>query len=872
VTARRLLERLAGGAAARPLPVLVACAALALIGAALAAGLHPSTGTDTLVGAGSGAGRATTELHERFGDDAVVVLIRERLPDLVDTADLGRLIKLEGCLGGKVPRGAKPYGPRGGPCYGLAERRPARAVYGPGTFLFEAVNAVQDALLSRLSQGRDTVRRAGEAARGLARGRGLSRARQETLAREAERIAQVKLQTDLARIALRAGLSGIPRIDDKGFINSIVFDATRGASTPKARFAYLFPSADAALVSVRLRPGLSDAERERAIGLIRRAVALPEFKLRRGGTYTVTGVPVLASGLAGRIGHAIGVLLVGALFVMALTLLVAFRARPRLLPLAVALAAAGVTFGAVRLAGAGLTMASIAVLPVLIGLAVDYAIQFQSRVAEAGDVGRGAAAGAPTIATAGLATAVGFLVLLLSPVPMVRGFGLVLVLGVLVALALTFTGDAAALAVLRDRPPGAPARGLGAAARGAGEIVSGLPGIPRARRAGAARGRAALALAIRRPERVLAVGLALAALGWAAEARTDVVSDVTRLVPQDLGALRDIEALQAATGVAGELDVLVQARDVTDPEVVAWMTSFQRRALARAGYRTDRACGRARLCPALSLPDLFSTGPKLTTGAQVRKLLATVPPYFSQAVVSPDRRAANIAFGIRLMPLSEQQELIEDLRGRLDPPAGVQARLAGLPVLAAEANDRLASPWRRLGLLAAGLLAVGLALWAAFRDRRRALVPLVPIALATGWASLAVAPIALNPMSATLGALVVAISTEFSVLLSERYRQERVAGHGVEAALHRAYRSTGAAVVASGLTAIAGFAVLALSEIAMLRNFGLVTVLDLSIALVGVLLVLPAVLVLHERGALLALPRRALGGLPSRPRRAAPDA
>ena len=35
------------------------------------------------------------------------------------------------------------------------------------------------------------------------------------------------------------------------------------------------------------------------------------------------------------------------------------------------------------LVGASLTMASIAVLPVLIGLAVDYAIQFQSRVDEA---------------------------------------------------------------------------------------------------------------------------------------------------------------------------------------------------------------------------------------------------------------------------------------------------------------------------------------------------------------------------------------------------------------------------------------------------------------------------------------------------------
>jgi predicted RND superfamily exporter protein len=100
----------------------------------------------------------------------------------------------------------------------------------------------------------------------------------------------------------------------------------------------------------------------------------------------------------------------------------------------------------------------------------------------------------------------------------------------------------------------------------------------------------------------------------------------------------------------------------------------------------------------------------------------------------------------------------------------------------------------------------------------------------------------------TLGALVIAISTEFSVLLAERYRQERRGGHAPADALRRTYGSTGAAVLASGATAIAGFAVLAVSDIRMLRDFGWVTVVDLTVSLLGVLVVLPAVLVLAERG------------------------
>jgi hypothetical protein len=130
-------------------------------------------------------------------------------------------------------------------------------------------------------------------------------------------------------------------------------------------------------------------------------------------------------------------------------------------------------------------------------------------------------------------------------------------------------------------------------------------------------------------------------------------------------------------------------------------------------------------------------------------------------------------------------------------------------------------------------------------------VPLVPIALATGWSALVLwlIRVPLNPLSAMLGALVIAISTEFAVLLAARFRSERAAGHAPAEALRRTYGSTGAAVLASGATAIAGFAVLALSDIRMLREFGIVTVVDLTISLLGVLVVLPAVLVLAERRA-----------------------
>src|SRR5439155_20886317 len=109
------------------------------------------------------------------------------------------------------------------------------------------------------------------------------------------------------------------------------------------------------------------------------------------GQYVVSGVRIVVQGLAGALKDALLVLLAAAALLMAATLGLVFRSRLRLLPLALALATAAVTFGLLGLVGGSLTMASIAVLPVLIGLAVDYAIQLHARFDEAVASGRSGA-------------------------------------------------------------------------------------------------------------------------------------------------------------------------------------------------------------------------------------------------------------------------------------------------------------------------------------------------------------------------------------------------------------------------------------------------------------------------------------------------
>src|SRR5579884_565960 len=394
---RERLERLAGAAARRPLLTLGIVLALALVGGVLALGLSTDTGDSAFVSSSSPSFRATASDQRHFGGDPVVILIRERLTDLVETRDLGTVSELEACLAGQqitpnqtlgsftsVPaKQARPYGGWRSPCGGLMRTRSVEVVYGPGTFLNRAVAAVSSAEQSMMAGAGTAVRQAAQEACQLALARHLGAKQCQAAAQAAAQLEYAKQLQQMEQLYLTSGIKGAPRIDDPQFIPQIVFDPIRGVGQPKARFAYLFPTAGSALIQARLRPNLTPDQRSQAISWIRQAVRMPRFRLAYGGTYTVSGVPVVINDLGNVITGSIALLVIVALVVMAVALLLVFRSRLRLLPLAIALAAVGITFGATEVVGGSLTMASIAVLPILIGLAVDYAIQLQSRMQEA---------------------------------------------------------------------------------------------------------------------------------------------------------------------------------------------------------------------------------------------------------------------------------------------------------------------------------------------------------------------------------------------------------------------------------------------------------------------------------------------------------
>ncbi len=483
----RLLSALAGGAARRPLLVLAIAAALGVGGAGLALTLRPSAASDTFVGRSSSAYRATQRFYRAFGEEPVDVMVKGSLQKLLLSSDLDRLTGLEGCLSGNVPVAAlAKEGGRDGPCGQLAALHTVKVVIGPGTFLEEAAEQIDQQLSTQGAQAERQARAAEQAIyrAALARGRGSVEAHK--LGAEASKLTLERYAQQLELLGAEYGLTAPPELNDPSFVERVVFDNTAELpGTPKQRFAYLFPSREAALISVRMRAGLDEAQRTRTIALIRRAVAMPQWRLQHGEHYLITGEPVIVADLTSSITHAIELLLVAVLLVMALTLGLVFRGRPRLLPLGLAVLATALTFGALAAVGASLTVAQVAVLPVLVGLAVDYAIQFQSRFDEIRAEGtpvedavrRAAAVAGPTIAAAAAAGGVALLVLALSPVPTVRGFGLLLVVGILIAFFCVLTVGSSLLVTVESASFAFGPRRVRvrARARAAGSFAANIP-------------------------------------------------------------------------------------------------------------------------------------------------------------------------------------------------------------------------------------------------------------------------------------------------------------------------------------------------------------------------------------------------------------
>lgn len=599
---------------------------------------------------------------------------------------------------------------------------------------------------------------------------------------------------------------GLPAVDNPAFYGEVLLEP--GGRQVRPFWVWALPDTSHALIQVRMDPSASPADVRTVVDRI----DSQSHRAELAGTRThVTGAPALAVSLADSVQHSLLILLPLTLLAMLLVSLLAIRVPLRLLAVPLAALAGLWTAGIAAWVRLPLTPATLAVLPVVLGLTTDYVIQAVNRLAEeTGDAEtrllRVAGVILPATGVAALATAAAVLAFAASPIPLVRQFALFMALGVACSFAVSVLAGLPLVYVIASRRPTwaatSPARVW--------------PVVERA-------GRSSLGLAL-----ALAVlGLA----GWAAMPFVKVETDISQLMPAGSQALAEADHVRHAVGLVGELDLVLKGDDVTSPAAVAWLQKA-----------TDQATG-GDLRPLTGLSTFLTA---FNNGAppdaqQTETILARIPSYFTGAVVSSNKKLARSVFGVpRLTSVADDQALIARLTGAAgSPPEGYKAYPAGLAVIAAQALQSLEHEQLLLNL---GALAVVLIiLLVAYRQPLTALLAVLPTAVAAGWATglLALLRFESSPINVLLAGVVVAFATEFSVLWLARYREEMRWEADPMAASAVASQRVGPAIVASALALAAGFGVLVVSPVPMVRDFGLACGLDIVLATAAVLTLLP---------------------------------
>ncbi|MCW3000578.1 MAG: superfamily protein-like exporter [Solirubrobacterales bacterium] len=756
------------------------------VGAAfLAIGLRPSASPALLADPSSPVGTQTPKQERAFGDEPIIMSIEGDLATRTLVGeDLLRLVNLEG-------KAAALPG--------------VRSVYGPGTFLNASLVQIEKVLQRELGP---IAKHAGDAARRAAAKARAAGASPEaaTAAGERARIASLGPRKDAyLDLLVRLGSTGIPSLSNRNFVLSVVFGA---GAAPKERFSWLFPDAGHALVLIRPEPGL-EGQRLQALG--ERLQRLADDAGLDDVDIQVAGVPLLVAGIADSFAADLlrlsPVLALG----LVLALFVGFRGGRRRLRL-LAIAAGGVllTAAASRVLGLGLTPATVAALPIVLGIAVDFGVQLQARYRFERGQGAGPHAAAvrartalaPVLGLAAAAMGVGFLTLTLSSIPLIDRLGITLAVGTALSLGVVLLLGPALMA-WRDAGAAGAAPELPTFSR---RTV--LPAAP-----------------------ALAVLAGLAVGGLVVSGGTKVQSDLEALAPKNLPELTRLQAIEKDLKTGGVLRLAVTGEDVLSPRVLQWQRAAIRRAAA-----TDR-----RLRPGPNVGDLLTTAGRAPTTASVQRLVKLVPRYFLDAVVTRDAKRAEISFGVPTVPVREQGRMLARVQAAMRPlPDGIQVTPTGLLARGVQSVDDLEGA--RPGLLLAALAAVALLLAAVRRDVWRTVIPLVPTVVAAGVSALAlrVSGVELSPLGAGLEPLVLAVGVEFGLLLEARYHEARVAGAGPLDARDEAVRRVGGAVAVSAVAVAVGFAALAASRLELLQQFGLLVAFEVLLCAALAIWLVPA--------------------------------
>ena len=608
------------------------------------------------------------------------------------------------------------------------------------------------------------------------------------------------------------------------------------------------PSNTLTLVQIQIQEGLSEDVQRSALDNVISVVENTEKP--PGVTVEISGSPAFSQQMEEGLSSNMAILIGGAMLLMIIAMGILFAyVRYRFMPVLMVGIGLVTSLGLMGLAGVGLNMAVIGAFPVLIGLGIDYAIQFHARFDEEARKGSLEQAVFTTVTKTGpavlyamLATCMGFLAMFVSEVPMIRSFGMVAIIGIFTSYWASCIGVPTLCLLLNYKPKERKSETCYAVGTDACDFVMDTPKNGLKSRNGKKKsfsyGNFLTDISVKiakNPLPILLILGSIACVGFVVDPLIPVQTSENSFVPGDMPAKVNIDKVTRILGATSTADFYVRGYG-TDLETVRWIEKFQEYELSHHPELT----GARSIVTAI----LASNGGAMPeTQAELDEVMGSIPDATRETYLSGSMSGV-VKFSTIDLEMTQmeslKQQMISDI-AFLEPPIGVSVAPVGSFDLFTTLMSSLVHSKDLMTYL--GFILVFLFLVLVYRHLH-AVSPLIPIIFVVGWNAVAmyVLDIAYSPLTATLGSMTIGVAAEYTILVMERYAEEKERLGDNLAAIQESVHKIGTAITVSGLATFFGFSALCLSTFPIISNFGITTLIAVGFSLIGAIFVMPAVL------------------------------
>jgi len=614
-------------------------------------------------------------------------------------------------------------------------------------------------------------------------------------------------------------MSAIP--ENQAQLNMILYDGNELRSI----FSDVVIDDNNCLMVVKLQGNLEDEYKDQIINNLTTSLEAEEFD---NISYIISGKPVLDLSLRSEMKTNMLMMVGLAVLIMFIVLALVFKVKWKMLSLGIILVSVIATLGFMGILSIPITMVSMAVFPILIGLGIDYSIQFHNRYEEEKSVKMTVSQIGKAIAIAVFATVLGFISLYASPVPMIQDFGKMLTIGII----LSFIGSIFLLLpilYLRDKRNKQDV--LSVKSKNNKKLKK-EPLLDKILKF-------STKTVIKFTTPILIVVICLSCMGFLADKNVGVETDIETFMPQNMTALEDIHSIRDKVGSTDQIVIYLKDSSILTEENIDWIQ------LKTKDIEEDYP----NLIVGIKSIDTLVTNSSLNENISYEEFVNIVnnlPKQQSKMFINNDKTEAVIILNITHLSSNDLKDFIAQLNNDSNDTS-MEIMITGKSALDVEMINGLTSG--RVKMTIIGLILVFSALLILYKNIVKALIPIIPVIMIIGMSSglMYLLGIKYTPITATLGALVLGMGTEMTVMLLERYLEERKSGKNKLESMITTVTKIGKAIVASGLTTIGGFSVLMASQFVILKDFGLMTVINISLALLSTFVILPPIIILLDK-------------------------